>query len=181
MSTTPLASNHNLLAIDPSISATGWAMFGKDLLGYHRLLGAGLSQLPATWRMRTTAERCAGMAEEIARNVMAATGLERTPTVIERPKILNVLKGSKGDPDDILLLAVLVGAIAQRQYASGSPSVVLIIPSEWKGQTPKDLTEERAKARLSNVELDVVRLPAASLQHNVWDAIGIGLWAVGRK
>jgi len=61
-----------------------------------------------------------------------------------------------------------------------------VFPDEWKGGTSKAKTkvyviEQRAKAILKPDERVRVELPsAASKQHNVWDAVGIGLYALGR-
>lgn len=88
---------------------------------------------------------------------------------IEKPQVY-VQSKLKGDPNDLIDLAIAVGKISTR-----FSEVVMYRPAQWKGQVPKDIMTERIKLKLSNRELDLVDLPAKSLQHNVWDAIGIGL------
>ena len=61
-----------------------------------------------------------------------------------------------------------------------SKSILHVTPAQWKGQTPKKVTEQRARKALTWDELVAVELPSArSLHHNVWDAVGIGLWRWG--
>lgn len=91
--------------------------------------------------------------------------------VIEMPQVYARSK-SKGDPNDLIKLAVMVGRILQ----SNQGLQWVYLPRQWKGQVPKDILTERTKRALTNLELDRVYLPKApSLHHNVWDAIGIGL------
>lgn len=56
--------------------------------------------------------------------------------------------------------------------------------SEWKGQVDKDVTKRRAGRELDLLELTraqacLAKVPP-SLQHNVWDAIALGLTYLGR-
>lgn len=179
------ATAPTLIAIDPGLNATGWSAWTR-CGDSHQLVAAGLVQMPASWRLCTVTERSV----EIARQVLGAAFLVTGPaatqvianaTVIELPQQYAVTKGTKGDPNDLIDLAALCGTIAGALQTSGS-RVAYVRPREWKGQTPKDCTEERARARLQPSELARVTLPKAeSLQHNVWDAVGIGLWATGRK
>lgn len=53
-------------------------------------------------------------------------------------------------------------------------------PREWKGTIPDEMINERIKSRLSESELGRVILPAKSYQHNVWNAIGVGLKYLNR-
>lgn len=81
---------------------------------------------------------------------------------------------SKGDPDDLLQLAGIVGVfsanIAAREYLA-------IRPREWKGNVPKDVHHARLTKALDDHERLIVEESAPpSLRHNVLDAVGIGLW-----
>ena len=114
-----------------------------------------------------------------------ATLLQRFPEqvihgcelIIERPQIYQQ-KHLKGDPNDLVLLAYMAGAFAG--YI-GSFKPVLYYPREWKKQVPKKIMVERIKSKLSKDEHRRVELPRAkSLHHNIWDAIGVGLFRVGR-
>lgn len=95
--------------------------------------------------------------------------------VIEVPQIYARSK-SKGDPNDLIDLAVMVGRI----ISICDISYTLYRPREWKGQVPKDVMVSRIKGKLSKKELERITLPAKTLQHNVFDAIGIGLKYLNR-
>ena len=96
--------------------------------------------------------------------------------VVEFPQ---VYAGSKsiGDPRDLLTLAAIDG------YICGLVSCVEVrryLPREWKGQVDPDAMIARIQGRLSPEEKARVDLCCKSLQHNIWDAVGIGLKACGR-
>jgi hypothetical protein len=52
-----------------------------------------------------------------------------------------------------------------------------VYPFEWKGNMPKKVHHKRVKKALSEDEMDCVD-PCGT--HDMWDAIGIGLYATGR-
>lgn len=87
------------------------------------------------------------------------------------------LKGKRVDPDDLLQLQGVVGALSM-----AFPGLKTIQPYQWKRQLPKDVCFTRIKSRLSPEEsahLSDCKC-APSLLHNVGDAIGIYLDSVGR-
>jgi len=98
-----------------------------------------------------------------------------TGWVSEFPKVYAVGK-SKGDPEDLLQLAGVVGGFA----GLWGPATNILRPYEWKRQVPKAIMTERIKSKLTPGELERVDLPAPSYAHNVWDAVGIGLAHLGR-
>jgi hypothetical protein len=104
--------------------------------------------------------------------------------VIELPQIY---RGAlmKGDPNDLVKVAVQVGRFAERLEETCRKDVELVKPATWKGQIPKDVHHRRARARLLAEEVRVLErvllgVPAAK-QHNVLDAVALGLYAVGRR
>lgn len=166
-------NGQRVLMIDPSLSATGMAIFDPATVG-HRLSLAQLVRGPA--RIDALADRCAA----VVYGIVAFTPGVVSHVIIERPRVHVATHGSKADPDDLIKLAVLCGAIAQAFVTRGA-TVRFIKPDSWKKQMTKEVTTARAVARLGDDEMARVQLPSAqSLQHNVWDAVGIGLWAVGR-
>ena len=52
----------------------------------------------------------------------------------------------------------------------------LVTPNDWKGQLPKAVSHKRIRAKLTAAELALLK----GLPHDSWDAVGIGLWALGR-
>ena len=53
-----------------------------------------------------------------------------------------------------------------------------VVPSAWKAQIPKSIHKSRILGNLDPVEFRAIVSPA---DHNTIDAIGIGLWALGRS
>lgn len=156
-----------LISVDPGLRACGVAAFADQ-----RLLWAGYVKNPdeARWRSmvhavdRAVSERCLASPSDLA---------------IEIPQIY-VQSRWKGDQNDIVMLAGLVGAFVY--FFGGRGGSKIYRPAEWKGQVTKEITELRVKKRLFTEELaKVVLPPAKSLMHNVWDAIGLGLHHLDRN
>lgn len=90
--------------------------------------------------------------------------------------------------DDLIKLAATAGAIAARLEELFDVRPEFLLPSAWKGSTPKPkrvadpyVVAVRAQRTLSAYELERVQLPTSVQQQwDVWDAVGIGLWASGR-
>ena len=79
---------------------------------------------------------------------------------------------------DLIQLAyragIIIGSLRARE-------ILAFFPHEWKGTLPKDVCESRIRRKLNPDERLVVeeceRYVPRSLMNNVWDAIGIGLYA----
>lgn len=103
----------------------------------------------------------------------------RQLVVIEFPRIYPAAS-QKGDQNDLLELARVCGRIEQAALAEGH-TVEMIYPRDWKGTIDADVMVDRIQDRLGEGETAMVTLPSAkSLHDNVWDAVGIGLWKLGR-
>lgn len=104
---------------------------------------------------------------------------EVSELAIEIPQIYTQSK-LKGDPNDLLKLTLVIGAVCG--MLSPSVKISLYKPREWKGQTPKDVMIRRIQNKITEYERERVELPSAkSYQHNVWDAVGIGLFHVRKS
>lgn len=90
-------------------------------------------------------------------------------------------KHSPADPNDLITLARKVGRIEERASECFIP-IELVTPSTWKGSVPKRIHNKRVLDALSAKECEVVDAVkcAPSVKHNMIDAIGLGLWRVGR-
>ncbi len=164
----PFAYPNMLLAIDPGAN-TGWATFDSC----RRLTACGLVSGPASPLPPMAVAR----------------------VVIECAELRG--RGEK-NPNSILLMARVAGEWWGR-YHSHCPEYIL--PADWKGTTPKDIDHRRTFARLAPFEelAALVRgcagvspksapidaaihegLTKSDKRANILDAIGIGLWAVGR-
>jgi len=142
-----------ILCVDPGVHGCGCALFEMSILqcaGYVR------GDFP------TTASR-----------VREGVGGGVDGLVLEVPRVYPGPRAN--DPNDLIDLALVDGLIA------GEFTVPLktYYPSDWKGQVPKKIMTERIKKTLDEVELlRVDRIGA--LDHNTFDAVGIGLHYLGR-
>ena len=95
--------------------------------------------------------------------------------VVEMPRIYRGSGQQKGDLNDLLDLATVVG------YCEGifHGSHRRVFPAQWKGQVPKKIMNARVLSRLDDVEKAAI-VSVGAKDHNILDAIGIGLWALGR-
>jgi hypothetical protein len=65
----------------------------------------------------------------------------------------------------------------------GTASERGFLPREWKGTLDGDVMVERIKSRVDERPAERARVQFPQAQdkhHNVWDAIGVGLFVVGR-
>ncbi len=110
---------------------------------------------------------------------------------IERPQIYRG-RAMKGDPNDLITLAIQVGRYAER-FASRGCQVDTVLPHDWKGSIDPDVCCRRIHAALTECEkvvleraiLPLARTPVyadltGGRRHNVIDAVGIGKWAIRR-
>jgi len=89
--------------------------------------------------------------------------------VVETPVLYPTQRAKHKDVKDLAKVA--------RVFKSFVPKGVGVKPSVWKGQVPKKIHGNRILLALDKEEL----LRVASIgNHNTIDAIGIGLWALGR-
>lgn len=100
--------------------------------------------------------------------------------VIEKPMIY-APKHWKGDPNDLIDLAIVVGEI-KGYYEGHEYEVNLVEPWEWKGQTPKEVTKNQIDKELEMDEMKVLKQALMkhpkNLRHNIYDAVGLGRWYV---
>lgn len=159
-----------ILAIDPGVSLKGGT--GYALFEHGALLHVGLAT-PSAARLE---DRIAEISHEIQRD--CARYGERSEVVIEKMKVYSFAK-QKGSQGDIIDLAHLGGALLHL-----ARTAVLVEPAGWKGQVPKDVVQGLVEARLTETENEVLLLGlepvARSRRHNVYDAVGIGLWHLKR-
>jgi hypothetical protein len=143
-----------LIAIDPG-KVSGWALFY-----YTQLHAAGV------------------LDEEEILDHPPVPEWDPVLAVIEVPRIYPMGKG-KGDPNDLLTLALSVGDL-RGFYQRRGMRVRLVTPRQWKGTAPKDIHNRRILDNLNEHETEVLPSLAKSKAHNMIDAIGLGLWVLGR-
>lgn len=112
-------------------------------------------------------------------DAIKATGARGHEAWIEVPQVYQQ-RAWKGDPNDLIAVAVTVGRIAAEVGAGGE--VHFARPHEWKGSVPKDVMVKRIESKLLTCEAEILhaaKIPRAK-RHNAIDAIGLGLWALRR-
>jgi hypothetical protein len=77
------------------------------------------------------------------------------------------------NPNDLIQVARAVG---QWEHAATCARVVHVYPRTWKSQVPKKIHNARTLAKLSPEERALVD----GARHDVIDAVGLGLWLLGR-
>lgn len=162
-----------LVAIDPSIRSAGVAVFSDGLL-----VAATAIKMPRDAVGKGLGTRVDAMARAIAEWLdLDAAGCT---VVYEWPQVYRAAK-SPGDPNDLIALSA-VGAAACAFL--GAAEIRTPTPAEWAGQLPKvkatasALGSPRAlriRSRLSSAEAQHL-----TTSHDLIDAVGIGLWALGR-
>lgn len=142
-----------ILAIDPG-AASGWAIFNVSTKS---LTACGLNNAP-----------------------IDDPTIDVDRAVIERPHTGQ----TKARKEDILTLAIRAGEWGGRILATKGVQAEYIEPTRWKGSTPKDISQARIWSKLGADEKEILAKScegvAPSKRNNVVDAVGIGLWAVGR-
>lgn len=103
--------------------------------------------------------------------------------ILERPQVYRAAT-SKGDPNDLITLAIQLGRYVERLEAK-SFRTSLVLPTTWKGQVPKEVHHKRLLRALTPAEAGKVAECIAPIskgkQHNVLDAVALALWARSQK
>lgn len=189
-----------LLAVDPSLNSVGAAVYvdGKLKLAERVKLPAASDEERGA-RCVTMALTILGVIERASRPIDRGREPFAFPRslVFEWPQIYRASK-SEGDPNDLIGLAGVGGAIAgllayRLAVTSELLDVVTPVPATWTGQIPKTIktpggrrklprdasTSPRGIRIVSRLDADE-RAIAAGANHDTLDAVGLGLWRLGR-
>lgn len=146
------------LSIDPGLAGTGWAVWNKTgRLKKHGVLTPKASAV----------SKKAFLARELCNIAQVEKVVEAW---IEYPAKFGGVKGNMvANRGDLVKLAELVGYI-EAALNMLDITVEPIPVMKWKGQLPKDIVIKR-----------ILRiLPDCKAKSHDWDAIGIGLYKLGR-
>jgi hypothetical protein len=153
-----------LVAVDPGKELAGVAYFRDDTL----VAAALIRPDPATpyWVARFVAEWVQREVKEPLDAILC-----EAQQIYPGPR--------KADPNDLLPLAYVAGAVQARINAG---QYGLVLPRVWTGGVPKDVRVRKVLNELTPEETDVFNEVAGpkGKMHNVVDAIGIGLFALKR-
>ncbi len=102
-------------------------------------------------------------------------------TIIEKPE--HYLHG----PVPANSLAMLFLKVGELSFAAAPNPVYHVLPKQWKGQTPKEIHNQRTLKKAAtqfenwgNVEYELNKIPITK-RHNIIDAIGLLLFALQEK
>lgn len=155
-----LRAVQTVLAIDPGIRMCGCSLFVNGAFN-------------ECWLVRSKKKDWLESVRDIA--FQLSYGPYTTLTVIEG-QVIYPTDQQKGNPNHIRKTAFATGAyfnaVEDRAYKMLVPA-----PAEWKGSVPKSIHNERVKAKHPEA-IPMVERVAKSYRHNVWDAIGLGDWAL---
>jgi len=144
-----------ILCLDPGAKNAGCALFENG-------------ELTTAWLAR--GENWCETADDVM-SLMPVNAVLVQTVVIERMQIY------KDTPvphaNDCITLSLMAGR--GTGYFSGC-NVVEYRPNTWKGGVKKHIMTKRIQSKLSQDEINRIDMPAKSLAHNVWDAVGIGLY-----
>jgi len=155
----------DLLTIDPGFRYFAYAMFSESEIAY-----ADISKTKSEdWEAWTGQPPSFLEIQEIVSQFEWGAKM----AIIEFPQIHR----DTPNPNDIVKLASACGAYTSLLQRLGF-SVVWVRPAEWKGTVPKDVMTKRILAKIKECEYSRIK---NAKDHNVIDAIGIGLWHLNRK
>jgi hypothetical protein len=152
-----------VLAVDPGVGGTGWALFSDK--AWPQSVGCCTPMSSrASW-----VDRQASVVQKLALSVnVSATGT----LVIECPELQMSERGwASARRGDLVKLALITGAIV---HVFRAWDVQLVTPREWKGQLPKRVTMQIVRDSLPTRVMDDLLLERHP--DHVWDAVAIGLW-----
>ncbi len=166
-----------LIAIDPGVHNMAIAVFGDN-----GVLLEAWNETDARSAfeglLNETLERWGSPSVRLINRLQSHVRLERNCIVGERQVVYPGAKGLKTNPNDLLDLAMCAGAFYGALCVDMHASLTLVAPAEWKAQVPKNITWKRIEALLKPGES--LGIKKGGEMHNVYDAIGIGLFALGR-
>lgn len=153
-----------ILAIDPGVRLCGVALF------------AGVQLVEAT------IVRCTE--KNVSDFVVALTMAKQLPAayvdtlVIERMLIYDKAQ-QLGDPNHLARIEFIAGVLT-RDFKGLSANVLRPTAREWKGTIRKSIHHKRIIAECPKAAQLAAATPK-TYRHNVYDAVGLGLWAIRRN
>jgi hypothetical protein len=159
-------SVRSLVAIDPGLNSMGVAFWAERRVRRETLVPTQTFLIKAP-RKLNLAPRALWIARELDRKL--PLGTNRGDFVCEYPAWHGIQLGWAAG--DLQKLVFLVGTFAG--YFKEARSFTPVTPGEWKGQLPKSVVIRRLTKLFG---------PGATQEweKDVWDAVGIGLWKLGR-
>lgn len=158
-----------LMAIDPGLQGTGVALFRPEKFG---TMPTMVDILTAPRRGEWW-DRCYRLAEDVERLIPNPYG---TTVVVEMTHYMaGATRQMSWKTGDMQRLTFFIGALHALMVERNSGlSFLAIETAKWKGQLPKKVVEDRIKRKLG-----AEACKRLGLKSHEYDAVGIGLWALG--
>jgi hypothetical protein len=157
-----------MITIDPNLRGCGVAHWERGVL-----VDAVYVKNPASGRGY---EAFVALGRAVGEYVRGCIYIENKDLlIIEHPRVYPGMP--KTDLNDLLDVCGVGAAVAQQ--LDGLP-IQTVFPSEWKGTMKKQAMLERIASKLTPGELSVVQQTNKSDTEDILDAVGIGLWKLGR-
>lgn len=164
-----------VIAVDPGMIHPAIAIF------HHTFLRRACRvKVPNALKKLPVGERCRQVVDLIGAVCIEVMLTERASAIIvERPQIYQASR-AKGDPNDLIPLAMIIGGVAQ---GFGAP-VVSPLPHEWAGAIKKSTTGDPWKSGRGDLVKMLLHatdeLPHCESSHDAIDCTMMGLKVLGR-
>lgn len=163
-----------IVSLDPGKWCLGWCVWEDNTLTH-----AGLSVVPQ--RPRATANTIGG---DHYANIRARWSGRPTWTCVEQMQLSTGRDRTRGKAIRTANDLLMITNVAARVVSMLGGELVHVAIGTWKGSCSKIVTRNRVWAQLNKAESEVLHSALssvrASLQHNLFDSVGIGLWATQR-
>lgn len=165
---TPLEPSVSLLAVDPGINGTGWALWDRTDHAAPTRVGILRKKHDhyhdaAYWiavQLRLVIAH-----REVGNSIVVTCEMPEYQTGAARS-----MGWMRGDLQKLTFLVGAIGYMAREEVCKFEPVPV----SQWKGQLPKDVVTDRI-IRIVGAK----KCEALGIKTHAWDATGIGLWRLG--
>lgn len=152
-----------IIAVDPGLDECGLAAVNNGSLIWAALARRGT---------RDMASKAYNVVDLMLVNMKFGG---RVDLALEKPQIYTD-RHRKGSQEPLIDLAILLGRITGLMDGIWDYTSTYYMPAQWKGQVPKHVHHARLTQMLEDTHFswrDRVDWPPKSLQHNVYDAIGL--------
>lgn len=165
-----------VISVDPGLWDSGVAVWVRLDNNKCVLHWAGL----VTLSKKTPREKAPRiMAERIFQTVFECSPRAIFEWVIEYPQHYTAKRKTAEGVQTVIDVAEHLSARVRGTTLAGE-TAAMVRPSQWKGQLPKHIHHDRINQAITKKEVNRIDWPAPHLVHNVWDAVGIGLFYTKR-
>ena len=164
-----------VVTLDPGLGGTGWAYW--DYQHNQERAPSAVGIVRDKIKNDTLAARCEALASSLVFTLnnfdrLIPASRSSTAVIIEFPQHMASAAGIAAQAGSVYKLTFLCGYLA----CSLQPcDVHVVTPQEWKGQLPKTIIQSRLERVLGKKTCRDL-----GIKTHAWDAVGIGLWAMGR-